>query len=439
EQRILREWIAEWVFDLRQFSLRAQPLARGDIGALQSDYAELSATLGAQEAALLYQEMYETRLRMPAMEVVIAGAQYYVASRHHQLGTSEPDHEACLRFLGEINVSVDSADVGGFTAFMRASQTSHSRLDLAAVLLDLGASVNHRSRFGGVALHEALMAQDRKAVSGESAEGVLRSLDVCADNDEEDDDEGDGADVIQFHPVFTYQMYGQQERVFGYKGLRINLHYAAGSLATFLDVAYTKRVDQMETSLPVILKADDIETPMRNQLSANALCSSKQEFASRVAVDTREFRPYGKKCHEYMYQDTTYEIYDNAFDSEEFCEYHRRMQTFLLFYIEGAQFIDTSDEKWRVFTVFEKLVLQGVASYSLVGYCTMYQFFHYPDRKRPRISQFLVLPPFQGQGHGSQLYRFIYSLVQRTPEYADLTVEDPSESFDDMRDRNDMR
>ncbi|KAJ2397266.1 histone acetyltransferase 1 [Coemansia sp. RSA 2559] len=297
---------------------------------------------------------------------------------------------------------------------------------------DLAATVSQWATETNEAVHIQL-------VSGESEEGVLRSLDICADNEEEDEDEGDGADVIQFHPMFTYQMYGQQERVFGYKGLRINLHYAAGSLATLLDIAYTKRIDQMETSLPVVLKADDIETPMRNQLSANALCSSKQEFASRVAADTREFRPHGKKCHEYVHQDTTYEIYDNAFDSEEFCEYHRRMQTFMLFYIEGAQFIDTSDEKWRVFTVFEKLVLQGVTSYSLVSYCTMYQFFHYPDRKRPRISQFLVLPPFQGQGHGSQLYRFIYSLVQRTPEYVDLTVEDPSESFDDMRDRNDMR
>ncbi|KAJ1737736.1 histone acetyltransferase 1 [Coemansia sp. Benny D160-2] len=278
-------------------------------------------------------------------------------------------------------------------------------------------------------------------VSGESAEGVLRSLDVRAEDDqeEEEEEEDDGADVIQFHPAFTYQMYGQQERVFGYKGLRINLHYAAGSLATLLDTEYTKRIDQMETSLPVSLKADDVETPMRKMLSESAVCSSKEEFAQRVAADTREFRPLGKKCHEYVHQDIAYEIYDNAFADKEFCEYHRRIQTFVMFYIEGAQFIDDLDEKWRVFTVFEKLDIQGSTSYSFVGYCTMYQFFHWPDRKRARISQFLVLPPFQGQGHGSQLYRFIHSLVRRTPEYADLTVEDPSESFDDMRDRNDMR
>ncbi|KAJ2558954.1 hypothetical protein EV175_000570 [Coemansia sp. RSA 1933] len=181
EQRILREWIAEWTFDLRQFSMRAQPLVRGDIGALHDDYAELVAAVGEQEAAQAYIGLRETRLLMPAMEVVIAGAQYYMASRHYQpTESSGPDHGACLRFLGEIGVAVDAADVGGFTAFMRASQTCHSRLDLASVLLELGASVNHRSRFGGVALHEALMAQDRKAVSFLLRNGA--SMDI-RDND----------------------------------------------------------------------------------------------------------------------------------------------------------------------------------------------------------------------------------------------------------------
>ncbi|KAI9501453.1 acyl-CoA N-acyltransferase [Coemansia spiralis] len=277
--------------------------------------------------------------------------------------------------------------------------------------------------------NEALYIQ---LVSGESVSGVLRSLDVTAQPqiDEEDEqtlEECDGADVIQFHPLFTYQIYGQHERVFGYRGLRINLRYAAGSLATLLDIEYARRIDQMETSLPVVLKADDIDTPLREVLCASALCVSREEFAEKVVADTRGFRPIGKKAHEYVHQDTVYEMYESSLEDAGFREYHRRMQTFLLFYIEGAQFIDETDTRWRILR------------YSLVGYCTMYQFYHWPDMKRPRISQFLVLPPFQGQGHGSQLYRYIHTLVRQTPEYTDLTVEDPSESFDDMRDRNDMR
>ncbi|KAJ2359545.1 histone acetyltransferase 1, partial [Coemansia sp. RSA 2611] len=135
-----------------------------------------------------------------------------------------------------------------------------------------------------------------------TVEGVLRALDtdLSQDMEEEDDEEEEGgADVIQFHPTFTYPIYGEHERIFGYKGLRINLSYAAGSLATYFEVKYQKRVDQMETSLPIQLRADDVDTPMRKVLSSAALCATQAEFAKRVARDTYEFRPLGRKVHEY--------------------------------------------------------------------------------------------------------------------------------------------
>ncbi|KAJ2336405.1 hypothetical protein GGI00_000848 [Coemansia sp. RSA 2681] len=200
EQQVLREWIAEWTFDLRQFGDLAQPLVRGDIASLQRDFGQLlghyeaqgmSAAESVTQATAEYQNMRETRLRMPAMEVIIAGAQYYVGRKRPLSSSSSsssqprhayhsPDHEQCLRFLKDIGVAVDAEDVAGFTAFMRASQTSHSRLDLAEVLLEMGADVNHRSRFGGVALHEAMMAQDRIAVSFLTRNGA--SMDI-KDND----------------------------------------------------------------------------------------------------------------------------------------------------------------------------------------------------------------------------------------------------------------
>ncbi|KAJ2803831.1 histone acetyltransferase 1 [Coemansia guatemalensis] len=266
-------------------------------------------------------------------------------------------------------------------------------------------------------------------------------------NDSGMEEEEDGADVVQFHPAFTYPIYGEHERVFGYKGLRINLNYAAGSLATYFEVEYAKRIDQMESSSAIPLKPDNVDEPMRAVLSTEAMCQTREEFAQCVARDTREFRPAGRKVHEYEEQSKEqqsgegirYEIYESAFEDAEFRKYHQRMQTMVLFFIEGAQFIDSGDERWRVYTLFERLDLGGTVSYSLVGFCTMYRFYHWPDQWRARISQFLILPPFQGHGHGSALYRHIYSAVLADPEYADLTVEDPSEAFDDMRDRNDMR
>ncbi|KAJ1957147.1 hypothetical protein EC988_000980 [Linderina pennispora] len=176
-----------------QFSERAQPLVRGDIGRLEHDYQKLVDKFTAEGKALeeskecateAYATMCETRLRMPAMEVVVAGAQYYVGRRpptyHQSTPYAEPSHVKCLEFLHGIGVAVDAQDVAGFTAFMRAAQTSQSRSDLAQALLEMGADVNHRSRFGGVVLHEAMMAQDRKAVAFLTRNGA--SMDI-QDND----------------------------------------------------------------------------------------------------------------------------------------------------------------------------------------------------------------------------------------------------------------
>lgn len=54
-------------------------------------------------------------------------------------------------------------------------------------------------------------------------------------------------------------------------------------------------------------------------------------------------------------------------------------------------------------------------------------------------SQFLILPPYQGQGHGKTLYKYLYEIFSRNPSVVDITVEDPNDSFQDMRDKQDVQ
>lgn len=101
--------------------------------------------------------------------------------------------------------------------------------------------------------------------------------------------------------------------------------------------------------------------------------------------------------------------------------------------------------------------------YLLAGYCTTYRPYVYqidnaadkptlpsdapfPYTEHPtisqqparlRISQFLILPPHQQAGHGSHLYRLIQSRALEDPTVLELTVEDPNEAFDALRDVND--
>jgi histone acetyltransferase 1 len=56
---------------------------------------------------------------------------------------------------------------------------------------------------------------------------------------------------------------------------------------------------------------------------------------------------------------------------------------------------------------------------------------------RIRIAQFLILPSHSRSGHGNQLYTTIHAACIADPTVVELTVEDPNEQFDALRDTAD--
>ena len=108
--------------------------------------------------------------------------------------------------------------------------------------------------------------------------------------------------------------------------------------------------------------------------------------------------------------------------------------------------------------------ITGASPYSIVGYSTSYRFltyqnttsssnnppepFIFPPKSpisisslpcRSRISQFLILPPHQSQSHGTHLYNAMTYLFLNDPFCTEITVEDPNEAFDDLRDYCDYK
>ena len=51
----------------------------------------------------------------------------------------------------------------------------------------------------------------------------------------------------------------------------------------------------------------------------------------------------------------------------------------------------------------------------------MYNYYAWPDRKRLRLSQILIWPPFQRQGLGRLLLQSVYALAERI-NCVDVTV-----------------
>lgn len=158
----------------------------------------------------------------------------------------------------------------------------------------------------------------------------------------------------------------------------------------------------------------------------------------------------------------------------------KRIQILIPLFIEGGTLIDLDEpqwslERWTVFFLYQKTTqtAPAISPYVFMGYSTVYRYFLYqpispsaspPGRKQPikhpatldfepstlekvpfsslpcrsRISQFVILPPFQNGGNGSRFYNAIFDFYSKEPQTIEITVEDPNVAFDDLRDINDL-
>ena len=65
--------------------------------------------------------------------------------------------------------------------------------------------------------------------------------------------------------------------------------------------------------------------------------------------------------------------------------------------------------------------MDGETRYCIAGYATIYQYYAYPANTRPRISQVLILPPFQRKGLGSKLLNTVYRHYLTDDKVVDIT------------------
>ena len=84
-----------------------------------------------------------------------------------------------------------------------------------------------------------------------------------------------------FHPQFTYPIFGEEERIFGYQGLHINIKFAAHDLRPHIEISYDKKFkavgDTKPTDLVEIFKAWTLEGTLKylvcELLESNTLSS----------------------------------------------------------------------------------------------------------------------------------------------------------------------
>lgn len=190
-----------------------------------------------------------------------------------------------------------------------------------------------------------------------------------------------------------------------------------------------------------------------------------KEFEQAVTSLPEDWTPPGEKVRDFKTSQKghTFEVWRGSLGDRAVKQLLTRVQILVSLFVEGGTPIDVDEDRWTVFFLYTRYTDPATKRqvYMFGGYCTVYRFYLYqlpsppasPARDldlgdgnfdltqlpcRSRISQFIVIPPFQGKGVGSQFYQTIFSQYLNHPQTVEITVEDPNEAFDDMRDLCDL-
>ncbi|EMC99384.1 hypothetical protein BAUCODRAFT_31703 [Baudoinia panamericana UAMH 10762] len=284
--------------------------------------------------------------------------------------------------------------------------------------------------------------------------------------------------IATFLPEFTYEFFGEEEAIFGYHDLSIDLLFAAHDMRPSLSIHHGKVFPAQSESI----RPTDIKAALRGYLPDEALDGRNAKLLREGTG--ADWTPPGEEIHAYVKDGERYEIRCASLADPEARRVLENMQILVPMFIEGGSVLqleqDWSTQRWKIFLLYrtDSKPAPNTSPYTLVGFGTSYRVFTLPDRNHPsesekrllddvpldtllhqsnqpdqsmtdrqspldlpsreRLSQFLILPPFQGNDHGKHLYNTIYTHLTSSPNIREFTVEDPNEAFDDLRDRCDL-
>ncbi|KAI5208548.1 histone acetyltransferase type B catalytic subunit [Aureobasidium subglaciale] len=287
--------------------------------------------------------------------------------------------------------------------------------------------------------------------------------------------------VSDFGPAQTYPIFGEEEAIFGYRGLDISLSLAAHNLRPHMDISWTEKFTQIGD-----IKASDIREALEDFIPESAF-ATKSRAEALADPDAASFTPPGTLLHSYTHEGHKFEVWKASLSDEGAREVMENVQVLVPMFIEGGTILALDEpwvaNRWTLFTLYQvDKKAENTSPYILVGFSTSYRVFTLPDRREPtehdlallqhnetdmdailrrwnsetadgdgkllktplqlpsreRISQFLIIPTHQGSGHGATLYNTVFTDLITPDNVCELTVEDPNEAFDDMRDICDL-
>lgn len=243
--------------------------------------------------------------------------------------------------------------------------------------------------------------------------------------------------ALNFHPNFTYPIFGDSEQIFGYRDLVIFLCFDHCTFYPFLNVKYSDKLND-----------DTLEDPREKLLSylpESTIFKDEVKWVDSINKEKEGFEIPGELVGNiFTHGDDKFGIYKLDLKNAQGLELHKRLQILVLLFIEAGSYIDHQDELWDIYVMYK---VTDAKTPSIIGFCTAYNYWKYggfekfdsnQQEVRKKISQFIVLPMYQGLKLGGRFYNKLYEYWMQDPRVIEVVVEDPSESFDDLRDRCDL-
>lgn len=239
-----------------------------------------------------------------------------------------------------------------------------------------------------------------------------------------------------FKPLFTYPIFGDAESIFGYKDLVIFLCFDSVTFLPFLNVKWSAKLDDVEI---------DPKAKLLEFLPESTVFKDELKWRDQIDEEQKEFKIPGTQFGDEFTKDgEKYAIFHLDLSSDSGIELHKRLQILVLLFIEAGSYIDFKDPLWDVYVLYK---VTDPKLPEVVGFSTAYNYWKYPGAKkfdagvvetRKKISQFIILPIFQGLSLGGEFYSRLYEQWLLNDLIVEIVVEEPNESFDDLRDRADL-
>ncbi|GMQ06234.1 hypothetical protein CsSME_00050892 [Camellia sinensis var. sinensis] len=242
-------------------------------------------------------------------------------------------------------------------------------------------------------------------------------------------------------PVDLNHFFEEDGKIYGYQGLKITIWVSSISFHAYAEITFQstsdggKGITDLKSALQNIFAENIVEKKEDFLQTFSTECDYVKSIVSKGEIlQQNTTNGHNSDCNSYLKTDCSdLEVIRVVVGTMPVGHLYSRLVPLVLILVDGSNPIDITDPRWEILLIVQKkIVLQGGNQLRLLGFAAIYRFYHYPDSLRLRLSQILVLPPYQHKGYGRHLLEVLNNVAICENVY-DLTIEEPLDSLQHVR------